>query len=302
MNWRLKVAGFKALSGLPGGTAFYRFAQKHLTGSLRPTEARVEQKIEVGMRYADWLQKRHFSLIERTHLDFGAGWHPTVPLVYYCLGMGKQYLFDLSPLLDQELVEETVKMVRFLVESSKWSSRVQPQKLPLVDGKPWRTYLEDLRIRYIAPYDESWSAVSGQVDLVTSTQVLLHIPKAILAECFGRIHQSLKPGGYFLATIHLRDLVVSVQPRASKYNQLRYSNQAWERWINSSLMSYNRLRAADYKELLEHAGFRLAGFEVEHGTEEDLAELRQIPIADCFARYPIEELGAKHLFFAAQKQ
>ena len=72
--------------------------------------------------------------------------------------------------------------------------------------------------------------------------------------------------------------------------------------MNSSLMSYNRLRAADYKELLQNAGFQVIGFEIEHGTAADLAELEQVPIAACFEGYSREELAAKHLFFAAQKQ
>jgi SAM-dependent methyltransferase len=254
------------------------------------------------MRYFDWLQNHRVSFVDGTHLDFGAGWHPTVPLLYYCLGMRHQFLFDLSPLLDQDLVEQTVSMVHSLIESPKWSKRVQPRRLPPIQDKPWRSYLLDLGIEYRAPYNGAWPMVSDKIDLVTSTQVLLHIPKTVLASCFEQIHESLKPGGFFLATIHLRDLVVSIQPGASKYNQLRYSNEYWDRWVNSSLMSYNRLRAADYKELLEQAGFQVAGFEVDHGTAEDLAELRRIPVAACFARYSTEELAAKHLFFAARKQ
>jgi hypothetical protein len=302
MNWRLKVAGFKALSGLPGGTAFYRFAQKHLTGSLRANEARVVQKIEVGMQYFSWLEKHGHSFPDGSHIDFGAGWHPTIPLLYYSLGFRQQFLFDLSPLLDQQLVEETVQMFLSLVQQPNWSKRLRQNRLPPpMQGKPWRTYLGELGINYQAPYHAAWSSVSGKIDLVTSTQVLLHIPKPILAQCFESIFSSLKPGGFFLATIHLRDLVVAVQPGASKYNQLRYSNESWERWVNSSLMSYNRLRAADYRELLEKAGFQISGFEVEHGTAEDLAELNQIPIAACFQGYSREDLAAKHLFFAARK-
>src|SRR5207249_3158325 len=152
-----------------------------------------------------------------------------------------------------------------------------------------------LGIVYQSPYNGAWASIAGRVDLATSTQVLLHIPRSILADCFGQVYNSLKPGGLFLATIHLRDLVASVQPGVSKYNQLRYSSETWERWVNSSLMSYNRLRAPDYKQLLEEAGFKVIGFEMEHGTAEDLAELEQIPIASCFQQYSREDLAAKHL-------
>jgi len=305
MKWRLKVACFKALSGLPGGTALYRFSQKHLTGSLRPTEARVSQKVVVGMQYFDWLEKNGHNgiLIDGSHLDFGAGWHPTIPLLFYSLGVRQQYLFDLSPLLDQELVEQTVEIFLALLRDPQWARRIQPRRLPpKVAGKVWQSYLSDLGILYQSPYNGAWPSVKGKIDLATSTQVLLHIPRSVLADCFAQIFKSLKTGGLFLATIHLRDLVASVQPGASKYNQLRYSNETWETWVNSSLMAYNRLRAPDYKELLEKAGFKVIGYDIEHGTAEDLAELERIPVASCFQRYSREDLAAKHLFFAAQKQ
>ena len=67
-------------------------------------------------------------------------------------------------------------------------------------------------------------------------------------------------------------------------------------------MSYNRLRAPDYRELLEQAGFELLAFDIEPGTAADLAELEQIPLAKCFQRYSREDLAAKHLFFAARKR
>src|SRR5207253_5816982 len=110
MNWRVKVAGYKALSGLPGGKAFYRFTQKHLTRSLRPTEARVSQKLEIGLQYLDWLSAHDLAdkLVGGKHLDFGAGWHPTIPFLYYSIGVEEQYLFDVTPLLEDSLVKGTL--------------------------------------------------------------------------------------------------------------------------------------------------------------------------------------------------
>src|SRR5437016_6027641 len=106
MNWRVKVAGFKALSCLPGGKGFYRFTQKHLTGSLRATEARVSQKIDIGFQYAARLTALDLkdALLKGHHLDFGAGWHPTIPLLFYSLGVDRQSLLDVTPLLDDSLV------------------------------------------------------------------------------------------------------------------------------------------------------------------------------------------------------
>jgi hypothetical protein len=61
------------------------------------------------------------------------------------------------------------------------------------------------------------------------------------------------------------------------------------------------LKAKDYRELLEASGFQIAHFEVEGPNSNDLRELDQLPIHEFFSRYTREELGAKHLFFVAEK-
>jgi SAM-dependent methyltransferase len=144
--------------------------------------------------------------------------------------------------------------------------------------------------------------LADKIDVVTSTQVLLHIPREPMRRCLRQIHHSLKPGGLFLATIHLRDLFADSDKRISDYNHLRYSTGSWERWVNSPLMSYNRFKARDYRELLEEAGFTLLLFAVEPGSPEHVKALERLPIAPCFQRYSREELAARHLLFVAQKK
>jgi hypothetical protein len=300
MNWRLKVAGFKALSALPGGKAFYRFAQKQITGSIRPTQARVNQKIEVGIRYFNWLREHGYreNLDGGIHLDFGAGWHPTIPLLFYSFGIDRQFLFDISPLLDSELVQQTLAAFLSIVGEPRWPHRERLRRLPPpIRNRPWNDYLRELGIEYCAPYGPGWPTVAENVSVVSSTQVLLYIPKPILEDCFAQIYTALGSGGVFLATVDLRNLVAG----GHNYNHLRYPNEVWDRWVNSPLMSYNRMRAAEYSELLQEAGFSLAGFDVEPATPEDFIALDKIPVAPCFQRYSREELGAKHLFFAARK-
>jgi hypothetical protein len=99
MKWHVKAAAFKLLSALPGGTELYRFSQERLTRSPTPTPERVRQKIEVGLQYFNWLGQHEQTnqLLSGVHLDFGAGWHPTIPLLYYALGVNRQLLFDIAP-------------------------------------------------------------------------------------------------------------------------------------------------------------------------------------------------------------
>jgi SAM-dependent methyltransferase len=302
MKWLVKVAAFKILSALPGGVYLYRFSQEHFTKSLAPTRERVDQKMEVGLRYFEWLaaHAKEDQLLKGFHLDFGAGWHPSIPLLYFAMGTGRQYLFDVAPVLDEALVGQTVETVLGILCDPQWRGRDRLKRLP-PKFRPgdWKAYLGELGICYHAPYAEVFPELAGRVDVVTSTQVLYYISQAALQGCFGNIHQSLKSGGLFLATVHLRDTFAPADPGL---NQFRYPQHSWERWINSSLMSFNRFRAPDYRDLLEKAGFDIVHFEVEGGTPQDFKELEKIPIAECFKKYSREDLAAKHLFFVAQKK
>lgn len=304
MHWRAKVAGFKFLSAFPGGSALYRFCQERLTKSLVPSRERVAQKLAVGLQYFDWLTKhqRQDQLLMGVHLDLGAGWHPTIPLLFYSLGANRQFLFDVLPLLDARLVAQTLETFLRMVQEPGWPHRGMLRRLPPpLENSDWRHYFQKLGIAYHAPYAATFPSLAARVDVVTCTQVLLHLPREVMAWCFGQTFLSLKAGGLFMATIHLKDLFANSQPGLSKYNHLRYSAETWERWINSPLMSYNRFKAPDYRDLLETAGFKIVHFEVEEGTAGDLKELESIPIAPCFERYSRAELAAKHLFFVARK-
>jgi hypothetical protein len=306
MNWLAKAAAYKVLSALPGGAALYRYSQERITKSLAPTRDRVRQKLEVGLRYFDWLAEKGMRghLVEGVHLDFGAGWHPTIPLLYYCLGTERQHLFDVAANLDGEMLEQTVKAFLATVRDPQWAQQATLGRLPpQLEDSNWRTYLERLGIFYHAPYQDSFAALAGSVDVVTSTQVLLYVPRSVMPGCLGQIHASLKPGGVFMATVYLRDILTG-NPDSSvdKYNQLKYSPETWDRWISSSIMHFNRFKARDYREMLEEAGFAVVHFEAEPATAADYAELDRIEVAQCFERYTREELAARALFFVAQKR
>lgn len=305
MNWLVKVACFKLLSGMPGGASFYRYCQEHVTHSLVPNRPRVEQKINIGLQYWKWLEAHDFSsrLLQGVHLDFGTGWHPTIPLLFYSMGAREQYLFDVVPVMNSEMFLETVRTFRAVVTDPDWPHRQLLPRLPpdpVSDLIPLEKQLGSMGMSYHAPYERKFGELSCAVDVVTSTQVLLHIPRGIMLQCFQRIYASLKSGGKFLATVYLKDLYAYVGG-TSQYNHLKFSPEIWNGWINSPLMSFNRFKAPDYRELLEEAGFRIVHFEVDGPSESDMHELERIPVHASFNRYSREELGAKNLFFVAEK-
>ena len=305
MNWLAKVVAYKLLSVLPGGAAIYRCSQENLTQSLVPTKDRLKEKIDIGLEYWDWLTQHGLGtrLIDGVHLDFGSGWHPTIPLLYYCLGAKRQLMLDVAPLLTGRMLERTIEVFLAIAGDDGWSNQAKPCRLPPpLENGDWRDYLARLGMSYHAPYAEVIPSLAGSVDVATATQVLPYVRKDVAPWCLSQIYGSLKSGGVLLATIHLRDNLAGLSHTGlAKYHHLRYSPETWERRINSSLMSFNRFKAPDYRKLLEGAGFEIQHFEIEPGTDKEIEELNRVRIDACFQRYTREELAARHLFFVARK-
>ena len=301
MHWLVKVSGFKILSTLPGGQSVYHAVQRLITDTTRQTDGRLEGKILQTLKYWRWLADNTPAswLEEATHLDLGSGWLPSVPVTLYALGTQRQYLVDIAPHMRPEAVMETIELFRSVAPRTG----VKFIRMPVVPacGQSLQATLEPLGMTYAAPYDELAGRIAGSVGFVTATHMLLHLNRPILLKVFHTAHRLLRPGGYFLAQQHLRQLFDGLNSRTSPFFSLRYSNWVWENMINSPMMSYNRLRAIDYRETLEEAGFEVLCFEVEPGQPQEFALLEKARIHPVFARYSREDLAARHLFFVARK-
>jgi hypothetical protein len=301
MNWFVKCMAFQVLGRVPGGWALYHAGQRRLTGSTRQTDSRLLGKIGQTVRYWNWLEANLPAgrLAAAAHLELGSGWLPSVPMTFHALGVPRQYLVDIAPHMEPEAVIETAEIFRAVAPQAG----VKFARLPVVParGQSLAATLEPLGMVYAAPYDELARKIAGQVDFTTATQMLYHLDLKTLKMVLSTVHGLLKPGGYFMALQHLRQTFDGLDSRTSQFYSLRYSEWFWENIINSPMMSYNRLRASDYRGLLEQAGFEVAHFDVEPGRPEDFALLEQARIHPMFARYSREELAARGLFFAARK-
>ncbi len=306
MRWYLKTAGFKVLSTIPGGARLYTFTQRHVTRSTDATIERVQGKIDVGLLYWNWLKAHgHTERVrEGQLLDFGAGWHPTIPLLFYSFGAKRQALLDLLPLLTAQQIADTTRFFRQLVSAPNWPARADLQRLPdipenLEEGTT--SLLEKWGISYHAPYAPESGALRGAVDVVFCTQVLLHISRDGLRHCFGMLYDCLKSGGLICGTVHLMDLYSHTDPRITPYNHLKFSPEFWERWVNTPMMPFNRFKARDYRELLVESGFKILHEDINTISATDHAQLNSIKPHPHFDRYTREELAAKHMFFVASK-
>ena len=96
---------------------------------------------------------------------------------------------DLVPVLSRDMVAATLKTFLDHVNQPNWPHRSLLQRLPPPEvGPDWRKYLADLGITYSAPYADVFPSLAGKIDVVTSTQVLLHIPREPMRWTIGLPH------------------------------------------------------------------------------------------------------------------
>jgi hypothetical protein len=305
VRWYLKAAAYHVFSTVPGGRQLYQLSQHHATQTITPTRARVRQKLEVALQYWGWLTDRDQTarMTNGTLMCFGAGWHPSMPLLFYSLGVNSQQLLDVAPLLNADLVMETARLVRETLNDAELPHLDQVVRLPeppSLQGDQWRPWLRSLGIEYIAPYNTT-PILADSIDVVDCTQVFPYIDRANLVICLRMLYRALKPQGLFFGNVYLRDYYADSDPRITPFNHLKFSPWWWDHVVNSRLMVLNRLKARDYRELLEQAGFVLETFDVAGPTEVELRQLDSVKLHKSFAHYSREELAARNLFFVARK-
>ena len=302
MRWLFKAAGQKAMSGLPGGrTANYLF-QRHVSHTLPIDGTRLRRQFRRAASHYEAFRE-HVTMqtgSEAVLYEFGAGWDLAVPLAFYSLGVDRQIVVDREENARLDLVNDA--LMRLNARRARFERSLGVPLRPLGDELASLTDLKGrLGIEYLAPRDARNTGLSaGSVHFVSSTSTLEHVPEpdilALLVEC----RRLLRPGGIISCRVDMRDHYAYFDDTVSPHNFLKFSSRTW-RLINSSLNHQNRLRHPDYIRLFKHAGFEILVEKTVAPTDEQLAKLRGMTVAEEFrGRYSLEELGAKSLYVIAR--
>ena len=269
-----------------------------MTKALPRPDAHVRDKLATAAEHLDALLRTDPGLdLASSHFyEFGTGWDLIIPLAFHAAGVPRQTLVDIRPNVRFELVDDVVARLPRLLADSPLADRVAHP----IDPAPVGSVAELERrfgIRYVAPRDaRSTGLADGEVDAVTSSVTLEHIPadvvEAILREC-ARI---LRPDGLVSCTIDTEDHYSWFDRSITPYNYLRYSDRVWS-LVNSDVHFQNRLRQSDYLELAQRAGLEVAHVQAHEPTEAELAALDRVPLAPRFRGYDRADLAirATHL-------
>ena len=108
-------------------------------------------------------------------------------------------------------------------------------------------------------------------DLVVSAGVLEHIYAPDTPEFVDAIAALLKPGGYSVHDINIRDHLYQYDTTVSRKQYLQYPHWVWRVWFENDVQYINRIQRPEWLELFRKSGLVLVEEEVEM---EDLSGLK----------------------------
>lgn len=300
MRFEHKAAIQQVLSRLPGGESLNYLLQRHVTRVYPRSEASFANKVRRATQHLQRLQRYapEVSLPEGTFLEIGAGWDLIIPLTYAACGVGQQQLIDHVRHFRPELVSKTLQRLEGFRPQLEKDLQLDTRAL----GGPVR-HAEELAARLgihlKAPCDARDTALAaGSVQFISSTSTMEHLYVEHIPRILEEWRRLLARGGVVSCHVDLKDHYWSADKRISCYHFLQYSESAWRQY-NPPIHHQNRLRAPQYLELFQQAGFLIRESELDGPDAADLARLSKVPVHPDFQRFSPEDLGAKIVWIVA---
>jgi SAM-dependent methyltransferase len=297
VNWLAKAVLQKAMSALPASESANYLFQRRVTKRLPIGDAGVAAKFGRALAHLNVFRDHGPSrpLAEAVFYEFGAGWDLAIQLSYAALGVGRQVLVDIRPNLRLELVNASIESLARQRERLEREAGTELRDLGAPDVSSVTELERRFGIVYLAPRDARATGLPpASVDFVSSTNTLEHVPPADIAPILRECARLLGPRGVMSFRVDMQDHASYSDPRVSRYHFLRFSDRAWA-LVNSPLGYQNRLRLPDYRRLFAEAGLGVLVESVGTASDEHLAELARVPLAERFRGLTREDVAARTL-------
>ncbi len=287
---------FNVFDVVPFGSAVYYALQRHVT---RTIPRNLVPTAEVGETQIGQFNKlRQYVNItpETQFVEFGAGWDLYSNLIYYCLGVDRQMVMDLT----RWAKAETINAVVDYLQKDPPAGAIRLPRHHVAE----QTLEHDLRahygIDYRAPYDATkMDLPDASIDVIKTTSVFEHIPLGVIPGILKECRRVLKPTGYMNHCIDYSDHYSHADAEITPFNYLRFDAKEWATY-NPGIHYQNRLRTKAYQAMFTDAGFRVVDLEEWLGITE---ELQSVSVDKGFKNLSYDELltlGSKFTLAPAQ--
>jgi hypothetical protein len=305
-SWLLKTAAQRVFSWLPNPHFWNGLLQGGFTKSTSLSRTTFEGKVAECNRHLQAFWSHQGAKSDFTAHELGTGWFPIIPIGLYLCGAREIWTSDIAGFLRPSAVKRVIEYYDFCAEEGllekilpgfradrlKALSNLQPF---ILSEQP-ANFLARLNLHVLVGPAQAALVPNGSVNFFLSSGVLEYIPPPALREILLDAHRIAAPGAIMSHRINLADAFSYFDRHITPFNFLRYSQEQW-RWLDSPLITQNRLRISDYRALLAGMGFEILEEDSIFGSQEDLARIKLSPQ---FQRYKREDLLVIHSFFTCR--
>jgi hypothetical protein len=305
-HWLIKSAIHRVISCLPQRQFWNGLLQKYFTRSTELTPAMFEEKLRNCRRFVEAWQAASPGQTGFRALELGTGWYPVIPVAMYLCGAKEVWTIDIEALLSAERLGRMVERFRAYNDTKSLETILpgcRPERVaelcalaPLVGHTKPGELLSQLKVRVLVGDAAQTGLDPGSINLFFSNGVLEYIPRGVLQGILKEAQRLAAPGAVMCHRINLVDQFSTFDRSLTPFNFLQFSPSEWRR-RDSPLISQNRLRISDYRELIRAAGFTILKEDNTLGNPDELARVRLAPE---FRRYPREDLLVIHSYLTAQ--
>lgn len=129
----------------------------------------------------------------------------------------------------------------------------------------------------------------NKFDVIVSAGVMEHIPEQDVFFLAKDISDLLKPGGYSVHSINIRDHLFAYDNSVSIKQYLAYSDQSWKTWFENRIQYINRIQRSEWLAIFKNVGLKLVQEEVEN------VSLSNIAVGKRFQKYDFADLSCGNL-------
>ena len=301
MNWVIKAVSGKLLSYLPFHLNIYWYLQKNVIKTVTLTESMIKRHIERGLESISELVKikKAADLLKAYYYDLGTGSYIIIPLVRYCIGINKQHLTDIRRNLDARIQRSSVEKMQgyldYINEHNPLGTTIR--NIPsFKNDQKLDEYLKKVGMLYDSPFDSRRTAFQNKsIDIISCTSVLQYPTHENLEKILCECYRILKNDGLFFIQVDLCDEFYKPDGNISIYNYLKYSDFVWNKIISSRLLSHNRYRTNDFKDLFKKAGFKIIFEKITPPTKKEFDELQKLKLNSKYRGMDLQDLGIKDM-------
>jgi SAM-dependent methyltransferase len=268
--WKYYLAGFslKLLSFCSISRNLYRYLGNTLGAKKRATGLLPSYYIGRVKRLLDSIEKYSFLGEQSRLLELGTGWMHWEAITARLFYDFKATLFDVWDNRQLQGLKNNIMQLKSVLPT-----------LDIDDNLRERAYYMINRISTIESFEELYKLLgftyvvsSGSIlnvcekncfDVVLSAGVMEHVYKNQLPSLLSDLKKLLKPDGYSIHSINLRDHLKQYARSVSSKQYLKYSDRHWNRWLQNDVQYINRIQRPEWIELFENAGYVLVNEECE---------------------------------------